>query len=170
MLMDVSSFFFLFSIITEIFLRRHHRKEKRFGPSPRNDYTSGSGRRQGFLGRMFGRKKRQNSYDDNGLPEHTHPGQLDRPSYATETTAVNDGHAYNTTKSSKVENGYGYQNTAGDGYQNTAGDGYRNTAGDGYRNTAGDGYNGLNYSRPTTQASHGGNYRYEDGVYDRTAA
>lgn len=43
--MDINSFFFLFSILFEFFLARHEKREKRFGPSPANGYTSGSRRR-----------------------------------------------------------------------------------------------------------------------------
>lgn len=39
----VSSFLFLISAIVQLALGRHHKKEKRFGPSPANNYTAGSG-------------------------------------------------------------------------------------------------------------------------------
>ena len=42
---------FLLSLLTEIALMRHHKKEKRFGPSPTNNYSSGSGKRFGFMNR-----------------------------------------------------------------------------------------------------------------------
>ncbi|KAI2623430.1 hypothetical protein GGS21DRAFT_534037 [Xylaria nigripes] len=48
--------FFLLSAILEIVLIRHRRKEARFGPSPANNYTSGYGRRGGFLNRFRRRK------------------------------------------------------------------------------------------------------------------
>ena len=41
----IAIFFFIFSAIAEVFLARNHRREKRFGPSPHNNYTSGSGRK-----------------------------------------------------------------------------------------------------------------------------
>lgn len=41
---------FLLSALLQILLVRHHKKEKRYGPSPANGYTSGSGRK-GFFGR-----------------------------------------------------------------------------------------------------------------------
>ncbi|KAK7189223.1 hypothetical protein DPSP01_005387 [Paraphaeosphaeria sporulosa] len=43
---------FLISALVQIALARHHKKEKRFGPSPANNYTSGRGR-----GGFFGRRK-----------------------------------------------------------------------------------------------------------------
>jgi len=39
----IGAFLFLFSALTQIWLARHHKREKRFGPSPTNNYTSGSG-------------------------------------------------------------------------------------------------------------------------------
>ncbi|KAF6836290.1 hypothetical protein CPLU01_03788 [Colletotrichum plurivorum] len=98
----VAIIFFIISILVEVALARHHRKEKRFGPSPKNNYTSGSGTKAGFLS-AFRRRGRQNTIqNDNALPEHTTPDQV-RPSYATETTAVAQDAGY-----PKYENGYGY--------------------------------------------------------------
>ncbi|KAL8889974.1 MAG: hypothetical protein Q9215_002843 [Flavoplaca cf. flavocitrina] len=39
---------FLVSLALQILLSRHHKKEKRFGPGPSNDYTSGSGKKRPF--------------------------------------------------------------------------------------------------------------------------
>jgi len=88
----IAIFFFLFSAITELALARHRQKEKRFGPGPHNDYTSGSGRRRrGLLG-WFGRRRNHvpATANENSLPEHTHPDQV-RDSCATETTQVGRG-------------------------------------------------------------------------------
>lgn len=38
-----NSALFLISAIVQVLLARHHKKEKRFGPSPANNYTRGSG-------------------------------------------------------------------------------------------------------------------------------
>jgi hypothetical protein len=38
-----TSFLFLISIPLQMFLSRHHKKEKRYGPGPANGYTKGSG-------------------------------------------------------------------------------------------------------------------------------
>ncbi|KAI1813959.1 hypothetical protein GGS20DRAFT_577198 [Poronia punctata] len=80
--------FFLLSAIVEVILVRHRRKEARFGPSPANNYTSGSGRKGGLMG-FFRRRKGsdQEAMNANVLPEHTHPEAV-RPSYNTESTAV----------------------------------------------------------------------------------
>jgi hypothetical protein len=39
----IGAFLFLFSALTQLWLARHHQREKRYGPSPKNNYTSGSG-------------------------------------------------------------------------------------------------------------------------------
>lgn len=39
----IGAFLFLFSVLLQLFLRRNHKKEKAFGPSPKNGYTKGSG-------------------------------------------------------------------------------------------------------------------------------
>ncbi|ORY71242.1 uncharacterized protein BCR38DRAFT_316078, partial [Pseudomassariella vexata] len=83
----IAIFFFFFSILVEIVLVRHRRKEARFGPSPANNYTSGYGGRKGkFLG-LFKRRGTTATENPNALPLHTTPDQV-RPSYGTETTAV----------------------------------------------------------------------------------
>lgn len=111
----IAVFFFIFSILAELALVRHHRKEKRFGPSPDNNYTSGYGakKRGGFFSR-FGRKKHATSpANNNALPTHTTPADLNgndhhayannRESYNTENTAIGDHHDHH-----KKEHGYGY--------------------------------------------------------------
>lgn len=42
----IGAFLFLFLALVQVALVRHHKKEKRFGPSPANNYTSGSGKRR----------------------------------------------------------------------------------------------------------------------------
>ena len=87
------SFFFLFSFFIEIALMRQRRREKAFGPSPQNNYTSGTEKRS-----FWRRKSKRNSkYTDGGLdaqkrgpdslPEHITPNDI-RASYQTDTTAV----------------------------------------------------------------------------------
>ncbi|KAK8924673.1 hypothetical protein VCV18_005095 [Metarhizium anisopliae] len=130
--------FFIFSMLMEVALVRHHRKEKRFGPSPGNNYTSGYARR-GFFSR-FRRGKDAAPLDEaSRLPEHTHPDQLDhtRQSYGTENTAVNhDGPA----DYYKQEGGYGFQTHGTTGGWHTA---------------------------PQTSGAPARNYKYEDGIYER---
>ncbi|KAK2066500.1 hypothetical protein P8C59_000312 [Phyllachora maydis] len=96
----IAIFFSVFSALLELALVRHRRKERRFGPSPANNYTSGYGSQRGrfpLFGR--GRKNRQQqqqqqqaaaaaaAVDPNGLPAHTHPDQV-RDGYATGRTRV----------------------------------------------------------------------------------
>lgn len=48
-------FLFLLTAVLSVLLVRHHRREKRYGPSPANNYTSGSGRRAFWRRRRDGR-------------------------------------------------------------------------------------------------------------------
>ena len=131
------SFFFLFSMLMEVALVRHHRKAKRFGPGPANNYTSGYGSKGGFFSRF--RRNKGGVDDSSGLPEHAHPDQLDggRQSYATETTttAPADGRGPSADYA-KQETGYGFNQTA----------------------TTGGNWQTTPHVKPA-------NYRYEDGVY-----
>lgn len=79
--------FFLISAFLEFVLVRHRRKESRFGPGPRNNYTSGYAKRGGFFSRFRRRKagSEEEVINPNALPEHTLPDQV-RPSYNTEST------------------------------------------------------------------------------------
>ncbi|KAH7032942.1 uncharacterized protein B0I36DRAFT_320402 [Microdochium trichocladiopsis] len=85
----VAIIFFILSALMEFVLVRHRRKEKAFGPSPGNNYTSGYAKKRGGLFGKFGRKKHANATAENPnqLPTHTTPDQM-RQSYATDATAV----------------------------------------------------------------------------------
>ncbi|CAI6100356.1 hypothetical protein V2G26_008318 [Clonostachys chloroleuca] len=136
----IAIIFFVLSILTEVALARHHNKEKRFGPGPNNNYTTGYGS-GGLFNRIFRRGTKRAGPEENALPAHTTPEQLDhtRQSYATETTAVHSNeHNPYSADYPKQETGYGYPTTqnAGVGHQ-------------------------------TTTAATPQNYRYGDGVYDR---
>lgn len=153
---DISthSIFFVLSILMEVALARHHNKEKRFGPSPANNYTSGYGKRPGFFGRLFGRKTAAAAAnDDNELPEHTHPDQLNdttRPSHGTERTAVS---SYPDDTHNKYDgNGYSYPDGRQDGY--------------GQIHYPDHEY-GVTQQQQQQPSTHNPNYRYDDGVYDR---
>ncbi|KAL5094177.1 hypothetical protein Trisim1_008285 [Trichoderma cf. simile WF8] len=143
----IAILFFAFSILMEFALTRHHQKEKRFGPSPQNNYTSGFGKRKGgFFGRIFGsRQVVDGSEEGNMLPQHPQPDQLH--------TDNNDiSNPYNHTDyNPKYETGYGYTGVTGN------------------NNTAYTGAGG--YTAPHTTAGYGQpvNYRYEDGIYDPAA-
>ncbi|KAM4056114.1 hypothetical protein HRG_003036 [Hirsutella rhossiliensis] len=144
----VAIVFFILAAFIEVALVRHHRKEKRFGPGPANNYTSGYGTKGAFAGlaSRFRRKPKAQPADDaNALPEHTHPTQLNganRQSYGTETTAVGaaaavPAHDY----ANKPEAGYGYQPHHGAAAAAAAG--------------------------PQPQHPPPAAHQYNDGVYDR---
>ncbi|TVY68870.1 hypothetical protein LSUE1_G007284 [Lachnellula suecica] len=83
----VGAVFFFLSIFLELALMKHHRKEKKFGPSPNNGYTAGSPKRK------FWQRKPKNTRDieanekPDALPAHATPADT-RHSYATDATAV----------------------------------------------------------------------------------
>lgn len=85
----INIFLFLITAAYQVALVRHHRKEKRFGPSPSNNYTKGSGHR-GFF---WNKNKRVHNTRDaeaaTALPAADNYGV--RPSGETGTT-VGNGH------------------------------------------------------------------------------
>ena len=91
---------FLLSALVQLALARHHKKEKRFGPSPANGYTSGRGRR-GFFGRKNKASRNSTLRDPEvaAAPSTLSTGAAHdvRPSYDTQTTAVGNG-AYEHNK------------------------------------------------------------------------
>jgi len=107
----IGAFFFLITALMQIALVRNHKKEKRFGPSPSNNYTSGYGRGKG----LFARKNKGTTRDAEvagagGLAA----AQPDiRPSHETGYTGTTVGGA-NAYTNDKVEpttgNHAGYYN------------------------------------------------------------
>ena len=84
---------FLLSAVIEMLLNRHHKKEKRFGPGPANNYTSGSGKKQPFWKRQ--RKSKPHDTElgaigDGAAPvveeNHHHSNKALRPSHDTTVT------------------------------------------------------------------------------------
>jgi len=55
----IAAFIFLCTAALQVALVRHHKKEKRYGPGPSNNYTSGYGKRRG----MFERKNKNANND-----------------------------------------------------------------------------------------------------------
>jgi hypothetical protein len=115
----VGIFFFFLSILVELALMRHHRREKAFGPSPNNGYTAGSPRRRFWQRKPRNKHNRDAEYlaaekNPNSLPVHATPADV-RTSYATESTAVGDSGAYNkygnTTPAVAQGGTGGYQTT-----------------------------------------------------------
>lgn len=103
----VACVFFFLSILIELALIKHHRHEKRFGPSPNNGYTAGTPRR-----RFWQRKpKRDAEYlgaekNPNALPVHATPADM-RTSYATDATAVGNEVPMNKYGNGPVGAAYG---------------------------------------------------------------
>lgn len=64
---------------------RSHQREKRFGPSPANGYTSGSTRRRGFWRRN---KASPDAAGGDALPGHPTPGEVEN-GYKPETAGYN---------------------------------------------------------------------------------
>ena len=56
----IGAFLFLISAFMQLWLGRHHQREKRFGPSPANNYTSGSGNK--WFKRRRGPKTTRDAY------------------------------------------------------------------------------------------------------------
>jgi len=120
----VAAVFFLISILVELGLIRHHKKEKAFGPSPNNGYTAGSPKRK------FWQRKPKNrdaefaagglaaeKHHPDALPTHTAPSAV-RDSYATDTTAVGNEPAYSKYGPTHPISAQP-QNTGTTGYQTT---------------------------------------------------
>ncbi|RAO67249.1 uncharacterized protein BHQ10_003261 [Talaromyces amestolkiae] len=82
----ISIFLFIVSFFLAIPMVRSRRREKRFGPSPANGYTSGSTRRRGFW-----RRNKTTNPDTAGadtLPGHPTPGEVET-GYKPETAGYN---------------------------------------------------------------------------------
>ena len=86
------SVLFLLSAVMEILLNRHHKKEKKFGPSPSNNYTSGTGKKQPFWQRQKKTKTRDAELGAVGAgtaaveEKHHHHSKSMRPSHDTTVT------------------------------------------------------------------------------------
>jgi hypothetical protein len=109
MKLTTNSFFFLISALLSFALVRHHGKERRFGPSPANDYTEGSGDRKPWYFFGLGRKRKggiKMDADPNALPQHTTPDMV-RDSYTTDQTRVDDSGGYLMTAYPSSSAGHG---------------------------------------------------------------
>ena len=93
-------FLFLVSAAWQILLVRHHKKEKKFGPGPSNNYTKGS--RRPFWKRN---KAPKGTRDAEMATAGT--GHNPRVSHETGTTLTNGGFAPGTTEAKYGQPGYG---------------------------------------------------------------
>lgn len=101
----IGAFLFLISAFMQLWLGRHHQREKRFGPSPANNYTSGSGNR------WFGRRRGPKTTHDAYAKDTEVAGGLaaaDHPSHETGYTGTTGG--YHTGPIGTSVNPYGYEN------------------------------------------------------------
>ncbi|KAE8151761.1 hypothetical protein BDV25DRAFT_152265 [Aspergillus avenaceus] len=109
----IGIFFFLISILFQILYARHHKREKRFGPSPANDYTYGS--RPGLA---FWRRKKNNpdaASADDMLPNHPTPQDVELGAHSEKSSGLGSMFSRNrnsTHAPGTVPNGYGYGNSA----------------------------------------------------------
>lgn len=102
----VAIFLFLVTAVLQFLLIRHHKKEKRYGPSPSNNYTSGAGKLP------FWKRGRRNKHNTRDAELATTSGGMGRPSGETgytDTTMV--GGAPDPKYSQPVygQSGYGQQ-------------------------------------------------------------
>lgn len=79
----IAAFLFLITAGWQVLMVRHHKKEKKYGPSPANNYTSGSGRRP------FWRRNKRTNRD----MEAAGAVGASRPSAETGTTVGNNAYA-----------------------------------------------------------------------------
>jgi hypothetical protein len=102
-------FLFLITAAVQILLARHHKTEKRYGPSPKNNYTKGPGRTPFW--RRRGRKT--HSTRDAEMATGTVPAAGYRPSHETGMTGstMHGGHVIGTTEPKYGQPGYGHQAT-----------------------------------------------------------
>lgn len=94
----VGIFLFLLTAIYQVFLIKRARKEKRYGPSPKNNYTSGSGKAP-----FWKRNRRTNRDMETGAIG----GTAARPSHETGTTLGNNN---GMAEPKYGEEGYGRTN------------------------------------------------------------
>jgi len=140
----VGAFLFLLAALFQIWLGRRHQKDKRYGPSPANNYTSGTGKAKkgGFFKRRGARAGHDRTAKDaeiGTIPAggvaatngHHHAGGRDsyntattdsyvgnkyeNNQYANETAGVPTAGGYHTGPAGTGVNPYGYDNTRSHG-------------------------------------------------------
>lgn len=104
-------FLFILTAIVQLLLARHHKKEKRFGPSPSNNYTAGAGRRPFWRRNRKVQTTRDAEMATGAVPvtHTTHTGGF-RPSHETGMTGStmnNGGHVPLATEAKYGQPGYG---------------------------------------------------------------
>lgn len=95
-------FLFLITAVLQVFLVKHHRKEKRYGPSPSNNYTAGLGK-----GKFWKRNKAAKGTRDAEMATAGNaPGRISHDTDMTGVTA-NNGYAPATIQPKYGQPGYG---------------------------------------------------------------
>ena len=111
----IAALLFLVTAAMQVLLVRHHKKEKRYGPSPSNNYTSGYGSKFGF-----GRKKKTGGVVKDSEAGHGGLPAENRVSHETGYTGTTvGGPGYDTYGSDKVgttQPAYGGSHGAHSGY------------------------------------------------------
>jgi hypothetical protein len=105
----LGAFLFILSALVQVALRQHHKKEKKYGPSPANGYTAGTGKKPKFWQR--GRKQRGVAghrdpemaggvpvVAGNGIPGHHDTVRQSHDTAFTGTTAGRTSAAYDHNK------------------------------------------------------------------------
>lgn len=108
----IGAFLFLTSAFMQFWLGRHHQREKRYGPSPSNNYTSGSGNR--WFGRRRGPKTTHAAYakdaevaDGLGVADHDlRPSHETGYTGTTAGTGTYTGNKYEATSAIPTSGGY----------------------------------------------------------------
>jgi hypothetical protein len=103
----------LISILFQILLARHHKREKRFGPSPNNGYTYGS--RKSFWRRNKNSPEAVGGADT--LPGHPTPTDVELGAEPAKNEKSWFGGSFGRNKNTATTpaqngNGYGYGNSA----------------------------------------------------------
>merc|ERR1712058_22066 len=106
----VNIFLFLVTAVVQFLLARHHQKEKRYGPSPSNNYTSGTGRRPFWKRNRKAARGTRDAEMATTAASPGHHGTTVRPSHETGMTGStmnNAGHAPYASEPKYGQPGYG---------------------------------------------------------------
>jgi len=120
----IGAFLFLISALFQLWLGRHHQREKKYGPSPQNNYTAGSGVR-------FFKRKRGNKTAHAAAAKDAEAGYIPPAGHTNGHTLANDdtyvgnkyeaaphnagiptAGGYHTGPAGSSVNPYGYDNPA----------------------------------------------------------
>lgn len=146
---DTSRILFIITLFVQLAIGRHHQREKRYGPSPANNYTSGSPR-----GSRFGRKERHGEDAELGAAalatDRTHPAfRPSRDSEYTGSTVIGPEESYGGSRTK-----FGHIANGGHGYGANGASGM-NGMNDSYGRRADGGYGDASYDRPVSGPVNG---------------